>query len=201
VFYLYNRLISLNEVGAAPDLFGLSASQLHGWLAERRAKWPHALSTTATHDTKRGEDVRARINVLSELPRPWKQALSWWSRLNRKHRRDVDGLEAPSRNEEYLLYQTLVGALPFGQVEWPAFRERIEHYLVGAARGQSPFELDRARGQLRAGGHRVRARDPGSVALEQIPEGLPVVSAPHRSLRHLQQPRTDRVEAGGARRA
>jgi (1->4)-alpha-D-glucan 1-alpha-D-glucosylmutase len=134
VLYIYNRLLSLNEVGASPDLFGLTPDQVHGWLSERRARWPHALSASATHDTKRGEDVRARLNALSEIPGAWKQALARWGRLNRRHRRNVEGADAPSRNEEYFLYQTLVGTLPFGDVDWPAFHERVKQYLVKALR-------------------------------------------------------------------
>jgi (1->4)-alpha-D-glucan 1-alpha-D-glucosylmutase len=134
VLYIYNRLVSLNEVGAAPDLFGLTPAQVHGWLGDRRLAWPHALSATATHDTKRGEDVRARLNVLSEIPGAWKQALVRWARLNRRHRETVEGEDAPSRNEEYFLYQTLIGALPFGDVDWPRFQDRISDYMIKALR-------------------------------------------------------------------
>ena len=80
-FYVYNRLVSLNEVGGEPARFGVSPGDLHGWLAERRRQWPSALSTTSTHDTKRSEDVRARISVLSEIPGAWKAALARWSRF------------------------------------------------------------------------------------------------------------------------
>jgi (1->4)-alpha-D-glucan 1-alpha-D-glucosylmutase len=133
-FYIYNRLLSLNEVGGSPDLFGLSPAQLHGWFHDRAAQWPHALSATATHDTKRGEDVRARIAVLSEMPGAWKLAIARWHRLNRSHRREVDGAEAPDRNEEYFLYQTLIGALPLGDTDWAGFRQRIEQYVNKALR-------------------------------------------------------------------
>src|SRR5439155_25759809 len=136
-FYVYNRLFSLNEVGGDPGRFGVSPEELHRFFEERRRRWPRALSATATHDTKRGEDVRARINVLSEVPGLWQKSLSRWARLNRRHHTQVEGIEAPVRNDEYLLYQTLVGA-------WPAqpmspdlreqFLERIYQYMAKAVR-------------------------------------------------------------------
>ncbi|MBK9711593.1 MAG: malto-oligosyltrehalose synthase [Kouleothrix sp.] len=112
-FYIYNRLTSLNEVGGEPQRFGLSAPAFHRQNQERLRDWPGSLLATSTHDTKRSEDVRARINVLSELPEEWRKALTRWSRLNRRKKIDVDGKPAPDRNEEYLLYQTLLGVWPF----------------------------------------------------------------------------------------
>jgi (1->4)-alpha-D-glucan 1-alpha-D-glucosylmutase len=111
--YVYNRLLSLNEVGADPTCFGLDPSAVHAWFAERQRQWPYALSATSTHDTKRGEDVRARINVLSEIPEAWKAAALRWRTVNRRFKTDVGGALAPDPDEEYLLYQTLVGAWPF----------------------------------------------------------------------------------------
>jgi (1->4)-alpha-D-glucan 1-alpha-D-glucosylmutase len=111
-FYIYNRLLSLNEVGGNPGRFGVAPAELHQYFHERRRHWPHALSATATHDTKRGEDVRARLNVLSELPRDWHTCLARWSRWNRRHRSRWEGQEAPDRNDEYFIYQTLLGAWP-----------------------------------------------------------------------------------------
>jgi (1->4)-alpha-D-glucan 1-alpha-D-glucosylmutase len=113
-FYQYNRLISLNEVGGDPDTFGRSMSAFHRHNVERARDWPASLLGTSTHDTKRSEDVRARINVLSELPRDWRAALTRWTRLNGRKKVSVQGRTAPDRNEEYLLYQTLLGAWPFG---------------------------------------------------------------------------------------
>src|SRR5262249_29948449 len=107
--YIYNRLVSLNEVGGEPDRFGVTPASLHEWLGDRASRWPHGLSASSTHDTKRSEDVRARINVLSELPGEWNQATRRWARLNRRARTMIDGELYPSRNEEYLLYQTLIG--------------------------------------------------------------------------------------------
>ena len=89
-FYAYNRLVSLNEVGGEPARFGVSPSELHAWLAARRQQWPSALSATSTHDTKRSEDVRARISVLSEMPAAWRSGLARWSRLNKRHHTTVE---------------------------------------------------------------------------------------------------------------
>ena len=110
--YLYNRLVSLNDVGSHPDSFGTAPDALHRWFLRRAGRWPHALSMTSTHDTKRSEDVRARLNVLSEIPGAWKQAAARWARSNRRGRSVVEGQSYPSRNEEYLLYQTLLGTWP-----------------------------------------------------------------------------------------
>src|SRR5207248_683957 len=104
--YVYNRLTSLNEVGGSPDRFGVSVEKFHRVNAERREDWPHALLALSTHDTKRSEDVRARLNVLSELPGEWQEALARWRRLNAAKKTEVDGEPAPDGNDEYLLYQT-----------------------------------------------------------------------------------------------
>src|SRR5262249_38515503 len=98
--YGHNRLLSLNEVGSDPTQFGLDPEAVHGWMADRQARWPHALSATSTHDTKRGEDVRARLNVLSEIPGAWKDAVRHWRALNRRSKQDVKGGTAPDSNEE-----------------------------------------------------------------------------------------------------
>ena len=135
--YIYNRLASLNEVGDEPDRFGVAPESLHQWLTDRAERWPHGLSATATHDTKRGEDVRARINVLSELPGAWKQATSRWARANRRGRSLVDGQSYPSRNEEYLIYQTLVGTWPLEPMtpeQEMEYRDRIITYMHKAMR-------------------------------------------------------------------
>jgi (1->4)-alpha-D-glucan 1-alpha-D-glucosylmutase len=135
--YNYNRLVSLNEVGSEPDHFGVTPDALHAWLQARAAAWPHALSATSTHDTKRSEDVRARLDVLSELPGAWKQAIARWARINRRARAVIDGASYPSRNEEYLLYQTLVGAWPLAPMDAEAeerFCERIAQYMLKAMR-------------------------------------------------------------------
>jgi (1->4)-alpha-D-glucan 1-alpha-D-glucosylmutase len=134
--YIYNRLISLNEVGADPTEFGLEPATVHDWLAARRHRSPSALSATSTHDTKRGEDVRARLNVLSEIPGEWKAAQKRWRIVNRRFKTEIRGTLAPDANEEYLIYQTLVGAWPFetgGDVE-ASFRQRMVAYVTKAQR-------------------------------------------------------------------
>ncbi len=134
-FYVYNRLVSLNEVGGDPETFGVAVAAFHRHNAERQAHWPYSLSTTATHDTKRGEDVRARLDVLSELPQEWRKALSHWGRLNKKHRLQVDDLTVPDRNDEYLYYQTLVGAWPLEPFEGKSAEEfvaRVQAYMEKA---------------------------------------------------------------------
>jgi len=133
-FYVYNRLISLNEVGGHPEQFGGSVEWFHQRAALRALRWPHAMLTTSTHDTKRSEDVRARINILSELPQEWRRMVSLWSRLNMRKRTKLEGLVMPSRNDEYLLYQTLVGAWPGPTANLDHFCERIVHYMEKATR-------------------------------------------------------------------
>src|SRR4029450_10034307 len=98
----------------APAPSGGASPRLPAGLARRAEKWPHAFSATSTHDTKRSEDVRARLNVLSELPKEWAAALARWSRLNEPHRVAWEDGPAPDANEEYFLYQTLLGAWPVG---------------------------------------------------------------------------------------
>ncbi|NIQ93330.1 MAG: malto-oligosyltrehalose synthase [Desulfuromonadales bacterium] len=134
LLYVYNRLLSLNEVGGNPERFGVSLESFHAFNRERLNKWPHALSATATHDTKRGEDVRARLNVLSEIPQEWERRVRGWSRINRPKKRSVRGSKAPDGNDEYFLYQTLVGALPLAEGDYPGFVRRIKAYLVKAVR-------------------------------------------------------------------
>jgi (1->4)-alpha-D-glucan 1-alpha-D-glucosylmutase len=134
-FYVFNRLLSLNEVGGDPDTFGAAPAALHRLNRQRQERWPYSLSTTATHDTKRGEDVRTRLDVLSEMPQEWQRALPRWGRLNKKHRVQIDELTVPDRNDEYLLYQTLVAAWPLepfaGQVA-EDFVARIQAYMQKA---------------------------------------------------------------------
>ena len=104
---------------------------------ERLKFWPHALITTSTHDTKRGEDVRARINVLSEIPDEWRKCLIQWKRLNKKKKPVVEGQRVPDLNEEYHLYQTLLGAWPAGEMDetgYEGFKKRIKDYMLKAIR-------------------------------------------------------------------
>ena len=134
--YVYNRLISLNEVGSDPTQFGLEPAAVHDWMVARQRRSPAALSATSTHDTKRGEDVRARLNVLSEIPDAWKAAHTRWRAVNRRFKTEIRGALAPDPNEEYLLYQTLVGAWPFeaGVKAEAAFCERMVACMTKALR-------------------------------------------------------------------
>jgi (1->4)-alpha-D-glucan 1-alpha-D-glucosylmutase len=132
-FYTYNRLVSLNEVGGEPGQFGNRPDSVHRYNAERQAQWPHALSPLSTHDTKRSEDVRARINVLSEIPDEWWERVARWSGMNERHRQTVEDIQAPDLNEEYLLYQTLIGAWPlepYSAEVYANFIKRIQDYML-----------------------------------------------------------------------
>lgn len=122
-FYVYNRLVALNEVGGDPGWFGVSPAAFHAACVHRAERWPAAMLSTSTHDTKRSEDVRARLALLSELPLIWSAATARWSELNERQL-SPDG---PDRSAEYLLYQTLVGA-------WPLGPDRAVEYMVKAAR-------------------------------------------------------------------
>jgi (1->4)-alpha-D-glucan 1-alpha-D-glucosylmutase len=136
-FYRHPRLLALNEVGGDPDSFGVTVKAFHGASRDRAQRWGHTMLATTTHDTKRSEDVRARLTVITELPAAWRLAVRRWSRMNRSHRRQVDGQPAPWRNDEYLLYQTLLGTLPRAPLDdaaLAAYRERIEAYALKAAR-------------------------------------------------------------------
>ena len=133
--YAYNRFVSLNEVGGTPKQFGISVEDFHTGNLKRAEQWPFSMLATSTHDTKRSEDVRARLDVLSEMPKPWGDAVRRWRRANRAKKRVLsDGRSVPDANEEYLLYQTLLGAVP-----WPVdlrkdskradFTARIQAYM------------------------------------------------------------------------
>ena len=137
-FYRSNRLVSLNNVGSDLRRFGVTTAEFHLANQERLRRWPHSMLATSTHDSKRSEDVRARINVLSEISGPWRLRLRDWRRFNRRYKQFVNKKPAPSANDEYLLYQTLVGAWPLEPLskeeDWSRFRERIETYMLKAIR-------------------------------------------------------------------
>lgn len=136
-FYRYFPLSSLNEVGGEPDLFGIEIGQFHALSADRALRWPHTMLATSTHDNKRSEDVRNRIDVLSEIPDDWMRALARWHGKCRGTRANLPGGEAPSRADEYLLYQTLLGTLPPGGLDadaLPDYTQRICQYMRKAAR-------------------------------------------------------------------
>jgi (1->4)-alpha-D-glucan 1-alpha-D-glucosylmutase len=136
-FYLYNRLVCLNEVGGDPAQFGVTLNEFHRANVRRLAHWPHSLICTTTHDTKRAEDVRLRIAVLSELPELWEANVRTWAALNLPHKRRVEGVPLPDPNAEYLLYQTLLGTWPPDSMDdagLEAYRNRIQAYMLKASR-------------------------------------------------------------------
>jgi len=141
-FYRYNRLISLNDVGGDPMRFGVQPEEFHRETQQRSADWPHSMLSGSTHDSKRSEDVRARINVLSEIPDEWRARVFHWRELNQKFKKQetrgaFSGSEVPSPNDEYLLYQTLIGAWPIGtgsSVPNEGFVQRICDYMIKALR-------------------------------------------------------------------
>ncbi|MEO9256057.1 MAG: malto-oligosyltrehalose synthase, partial [Tepidiformaceae bacterium] len=132
-FYRYNRLISLNEVGNEPAQFGTTIEAAHTWFQNLAEHWPHTMAATSTHDTKRSEDVRARIDVLSEIPGQWRQEVIGWARMNERHKTVVDRDPAPDGSMEYYLYQTLVGSWPPGGPD-AEYRARLHEHLTKAMR-------------------------------------------------------------------
>jgi len=137
-FYIYNRLAGLNEVGGEPQQFGLTTDAFHQRNVVRQQDWPASLTATSTHDTKRSEDVRARMIAISEVPQLWRRSLQRWRAVNRRWKRTVDEVEAPDANEEYLLYQTLLGVWPIepsgeaAKTVRPEFIARIQAYMAKA---------------------------------------------------------------------
>ncbi len=135
--YIYNRLLSLNEVGGDPRQFGVTRTAFHRANQARAGDWPHTMLTTSTHDTKHSEDVRARLNVLSEMPAAWRIQLRHWSHANRNLKQMVGGILVPTPNDEYFIYQTLLGIWPLGELETFEIESlwlRLAEYFVKAAR-------------------------------------------------------------------
>src|SRR5438128_11336206 len=138
VFYIYNRLAALNEVGGEPQQFGLSIDEFHERNRDRLRNWPATLLATSQHDTKRSEDVRARMVAISEIPELWRRSLQRWRLANRRWKSTINDVEAPDANEEYLRYQTLIGTWPVqqsGEPEGAAPAEyiaRIQTYMAKA---------------------------------------------------------------------
>jgi (1->4)-alpha-D-glucan 1-alpha-D-glucosylmutase len=134
--YVYNRFIAVNEVGGSPRQFGVTVDEFHSANLKRAESWPYSMLATSTHDTKRSEDVRARLDVLSEMPKTWAAQALHWRRTNRSRKRMLpDGRQVPDFNEEYLLYQTLAGSWPFEFGADPAreeYVERIQQYMAKA---------------------------------------------------------------------
>ena len=134
LFYVYNRLLALNEVGGNPGKFGITLDEFHAFNQKQNTDWPHKMNATATHDTKRGEDVRSRLNVLSEIPDEWEKQVKTWSEINRSKKKEVRGRAVPVPNDEYFLYQTLVGSYPFDEKENSSFIGRVKDYMLKSVR-------------------------------------------------------------------
>ena len=133
--YVYHPLVSLNEVGGDPEPTKASSrEEFLSFIETRQRDWPYSLNATTTHDTKRSEGVRARINVLSEIADEWQSRLELWAKQNARHKQEVDGRPTPDRNEEYFLYQTLLGVWPLQQDVCETLVKRLQDYLVKATR-------------------------------------------------------------------
>ncbi|HXU19096.1 MAG TPA: malto-oligosyltrehalose synthase [Verrucomicrobiae bacterium] len=133
--YVYYPLLSLNEVGGRPSLSSIvSREEFYALMQERLRRWPHSLNATSTHDTKRSEDIRARLNVLSEMPEEWGQQIAKWAACNEKHKQLIEGNKVPDANEEYLIYQTLIGLWPLDFSNVSSITQRLQAYLVKATR-------------------------------------------------------------------
>jgi (1->4)-alpha-D-glucan 1-alpha-D-glucosylmutase len=132
--YIYNKLVSLNEVGGSPTHFGFSTLEFHHFNKKRAGSWPHAMNATATHDMKRGEDVRLRIDVLSELAQEWSRRVFSWKKINKSRVVRERNQEIPDSNDEYLLYQTLIGTRPFDDTLSHDYVQRIKEYMIKAVR-------------------------------------------------------------------
>lgn len=135
-FYVYNRFIAVNEVGGSPRQFGVTPDEFHSANSKRAEHWPYSMLATSTHDTKRSEDVRARLDVLSEMPKTWGAQVFKWRKANRARKRTLPDLrQVPDLNEEYLLYQALVGSWPLefhaGQQN-DGYITRIKQYMSKA---------------------------------------------------------------------
>jgi (1->4)-alpha-D-glucan 1-alpha-D-glucosylmutase len=133
-FYIFNRLLSINEVGGDPEAFGITLEDFHQFNEEQMQAWPHKMNASATHDTKRGEHVRARINVLSEIPDEWIRQVEMWHEVNKSVKQSVDDALFPDKNEEYFLYQILLGTWPFADALPDDYAGRIEEYMLKAVR-------------------------------------------------------------------
>ncbi|RCH55399.1 4-alpha-glucanotransferase [Mucilaginibacter hurinus] len=130
LMYTYNRFTGHNEVGDSPEAFGITRKQFHEYMKARQQEWPLAMSGTATHDTKRGEDVRARLNVLTNLADEWAALVNRWSKQNKVHK--LNG--APDSNDEYLIYQTIAGSYPMPDADAGDYEQRLHQYLEKALR-------------------------------------------------------------------
>jgi (1->4)-alpha-D-glucan 1-alpha-D-glucosylmutase len=132
--YTFPRLLSLNEVGSHPPQFGHSLERFHTFMTERARIWPESMNALSTHDTKFGEDLRARLNCLSEIPEEWRIHILTWRQANLSHKQRVQGQTAPSRTDEYILYQVLLGVMPFDLKKTEELLVRLQEYAIKALR-------------------------------------------------------------------
>lgn len=130
LMYTYNRFIAHSEVGDAPDAFGVSLEEFHRQMKEKQEKWPLSINATSTHDTKRGEGARARLNILSDLAEEWFETVKSWQQLNASLKTD----HSPDANDEYFIYETLIGTYPMPGEEEDNYRNRLQEYMVKALR-------------------------------------------------------------------
>jgi malto-oligosyltrehalose synthase len=133
-FYTYARFIAHNEVGDSPRHFGITASEFHNRMRERFMYYPYTMNTTSTHDTKRGEDARARLLVLSDIPYVWRRVVLEWKEMNQEKKTRVKGQPVPVPKDEYFIYQSLIGAFPLDQEEEESFQERFSAFIIKALR-------------------------------------------------------------------
>ena len=183
-FYRFNLLASNNEVGGEPSRFGLTVPAFHKATQDAARRWPNAMLATATHDTKRGEDARVRIDVLSEIPTDWGRRVRRWATLNHRRKVMVNDQPAPSANDEYLFYQALVGSWPaeFHDAGRPrsaagrsAARAALDLHDQGGARGQ---DVTRA-GSTRTSNTKTRCcRWSAAVSTSAAPTRSSTTSAP-----------------------
>jgi (1->4)-alpha-D-glucan 1-alpha-D-glucosylmutase len=178
-YYVYNRFIALNEVGGNPGVFGGTVKQFHEAAAHRRAVSPHVMLASSTHDTKMGEDMRARLYVLSELPDEWADWVTEWRELNRGHKSRVEGQAAPDANEEYRFYQTLIGCWPTEEfTPDEAFRQRLREHARKAVN------------EAKRNTHWLHPNEPWMVAFDRFSDAL---LAPDSTFLEHFQPRVQRV--------
>jgi (1->4)-alpha-D-glucan 1-alpha-D-glucosylmutase len=204
-FYRYFPLSSLNEVGGEPDRFGIEVEEFHALSTDRALRWPHTMLATSTHDNKRSEDVRNRIDVLSEMPNEWVLALTRWHGLCRDTRRQLACEDAPSRADEYLLYQTLLGTLPLRRARRGEraglCRPHLAVHAEGRARGQAAHPLDPARRRVRGRARRLCARHRRQHGRGRLPVGHPAAGRPALVVRRVERAHAHAAEVRLAGRA
>jgi len=133
-YYTYARFIAHNEVGDSPRHFGITASAFHDRIRERFMYYPDTMNATSTHDTKRGEDARARLLVLADIPQRWREVVQEWKAINQKKKNTVNAQPVPVPNDEYFIYQSLIGAFPLDREEEASFQGRFSTFIVKALR-------------------------------------------------------------------